>query len=173
MINLEIPKKFGGLIAQSQEIAREVFRPNSRRYDREEHTYPKELDMLRAVIEGAEEGGGIGGAGATGVRSSDGASAASEGNRNGSNMASCLAIAELCWGDVGLLLSMPGQGLGNSAIASVADEETLDRSKGRAAIKSFVVPRDNSGLKLTRVEDKLGIRASDTADFSLEECRIP
>ena len=232
MINLEVPKKFGGLIAQSQEIAREVFRPNSRRYDREEHTYPKELDMLRAVIEGAEEGGGIGGAGATGVRSSDGATAASEGNRNGSNMASVLAITELCWGDVGLLLSMPGQGLGNSAIASVANEQqldrfhgqwaamaitepeagsdsaairttarleddeyvlngekiyvtsgeradllvvwaTLDRSQGRAAIKSFVVPRDNPGLKLIRIEDKLGIRASDTAAFSLEDCRIP
>ena len=95
MINLEVPKKFGGLIAQSHEIARVVFRPNSRRYDREEHTYPKELDMLRAVIEGAEEGGGIGGAGATGVRSSDGATPASEGNRNGSNMASVLAITEL------------------------------------------------------------------------------
>src|SRR5215212_10078058 len=109
MINLEVPKKFGGLIAQSHEIAREVFRPNSRRYDREQHTYPKELDMLRAVIEGAEEGGGTGGAGATGVRSSDGgsSSASSDGaaNRNGSNMASVLAITELCWGDVGLLLS--------------------------------------------------------------------
>ena len=231
MINLEVPRKFGGLVAQSQEIAREVFRPNSRRYDREEHTYPKELDMLRAVIEGAEEGGGTGGAGATGVRSSDGGSP-DAGNRNGSNLASVLAITELCWGDVGLLLAMPGQGLGNSAIASVANEQqlerfkgkwaamaitepeagsdsaairttarldgdeyvlngekiyvtsgeradllvvwaTLDRSKGRAAIKSFVVPRDNPGLKLIRVEDKLGIRASDTAAFSLEDCRIP
>src|ERR687889_2879154 len=77
MINLEVPKKFGGLIAQSQEIAREVFRPNSRRYDRDEHTYPKELDMLRAVIEGAEEGGGIAGAGAAGGRPDGGSSSSS------------------------------------------------------------------------------------------------
>src|SRR5436190_24316163 len=50
---------------------------------------------------------------------------------------------------------------------------SLDPSKGRAAIKSFVVERSNPGLKLVRVEDKLGIRASDTANFVLEDCRVP
>jgi acyl-CoA dehydrogenase len=50
---------------------------------------------------------------------------------------------------------------------------TLDRSQGRGAIKSFVVERDNPGLKLDRLEHKLGIRASDTANFVLEECRVP
>ena len=44
---------------------------------------------------------------------------------------------------------------------------------GRAAIKSFVVERDNPGLKLDRLEHKLGIRASDTANFVLEDCRVP
>ena len=41
-------------------------------------------------------------------------------NRNGSNLSTCLSIIEMCYGDVGLLLTMPRQGLGNSAIASVA-----------------------------------------------------
>ena len=50
---------------------------------------------------------------------------------------------------------------------------TLDRSRGRPAIKSFVVERDNPRLILERLEHKLGIRASDTADFRLENCRIP
>jgi acyl-CoA dehydrogenase len=50
---------------------------------------------------------------------------------------------------------------------------TLDPSKGRAAIKSFVVERDNPGLKLDRLEHKLGIRASDTANFVLEDCGVP
>ena len=36
---------------------------------------------------------------------------------------------------------------------------TLDRKQGRAAIKSFVVERDNPGLNLERLEHKLGIRA--------------
>jgi acyl-CoA dehydrogenase len=50
---------------------------------------------------------------------------------------------------------------------------TLDPSQGRAAIKSFVVERDNPGLKLDRLEHKLGIRASDTANFVLDNCRVP
>jgi acyl-CoA dehydrogenase len=50
---------------------------------------------------------------------------------------------------------------------------SLDRSQGRAAIKSFIVERSNPGLKLERLEHKLGIRASDTADFRLENCRVP
>ena len=50
---------------------------------------------------------------------------------------------------------------------------TLDASAGRAAIKAFLVERSNPGLKLERLEHKLGIRASDTAAFSLQDCRIP
>jgi acyl-CoA dehydrogenase len=236
MINLELPKKFNTLISQSHQVATEVFRPNSRKYDTAEHEYPKELDMLAAVIDGMNESGALGGAGAgtVGGGPSNGSSGKSEdgGNRNGSNMASLLGLIELCWGDVGLLLAMPRQGLGQAAIAAVANEEqlerfggkwaamaitepeagsdsaairttakldgdeyvlngekiyvtsgdraelvvvwaSLDRSQGRAAIKSFVVERDNPGLKLDRLEHKLGIRASDTANFFLEDCRVP
>ncbi len=50
---------------------------------------------------------------------------------------------------------------------------SLDRKVGRAAIKSFIVERDNPGLKLDRLEHKLGIRASDTANFTLQDCRVP
>ena len=50
---------------------------------------------------------------------------------------------------------------------------SLDRSKGRPAIKSFVVEKSRPGITLTKLEDKLGIRASDTASILLEECRIP
>jgi acyl-CoA dehydrogenase len=50
---------------------------------------------------------------------------------------------------------------------------TLDRSAGRGAIKSFVVERTNPGMKLDRLEHKLGIRASDTAAFVLDDCRVP
>ena len=231
MINLEIPKKFKPLASQANQVATEVFRPISRKYDEAEHSYPKELDMLASLIDGMNEGSDIGGAGAAGVRrESNGDTEA--GNRNGSNLSTVLGIIELCWGDVGLLLSMPRQGLGNSAIASVASDEqlehyggkwaamaitepeagsdsaairttadldgdeyvlngekifvtsgdradlivvwaTLDRKVGRAAIRSFIVERDNPGLKLDRLEHKLGIRASDTANFTLQDCRVP
>ena len=50
---------------------------------------------------------------------------------------------------------------------------TMDKSKGRAAIKSFVVEKFRKGITLTKLEHKLGIRASDTASILLEDCRIP
>ena len=50
---------------------------------------------------------------------------------------------------------------------------TVDRSAGRGGIKSFVVPAGTPGMKLTGVEKKLGIRASDTATLVFENCRVP
>jgi acyl-CoA dehydrogenase len=50
---------------------------------------------------------------------------------------------------------------------------TLDKSKGRAAIKSFIVPREHPGVTVERLEDKLGIRASDTAVIRFDNVRIP
>lgn len=50
---------------------------------------------------------------------------------------------------------------------------TLDKSAGRAGIKSFVVEAGTPGMQVIKVEDKLGIRASDTAAIVFEDCRIP
>ena len=232
MINLETPKKFRPLIGNAHQVAMNMLRPISRKYDRAEHAYPKELDMLAAMIDGLSESGQASGAGATGVRRED-ARADDDGRvRNGTNLASVLSIAEMCWGDTGLLLSMPRQGLGNSAIASVANPEqaerfagtwaamaitepgtgsdsanirttavkdgdeyvlngekiyvtsgeradcvvvwaTLDKSLGRAAIKSFVVEKGTPGMSVERLEHKLGIRASDTAAITFTDCRVP
>ncbi len=234
MINLETPKKFRPLVGQAHQVAMNLLRPNSRKYDQREHEYPKELDMLAAMIDGLSDSGAAEGAGAAGVRKSEEAedTKADSGTKNGANLASVLSITEMCWGDVGLLLSMPRQGLGNSAIASVADDEqakrfegvwasmaitepgtgsdsaniqttatldgddyvingekifvtagdrcdavvvwaTLDKSLGRAAIKSFVVPKGTPGMNVERLEHKLGIRASDTATIRFENCRVP
>jgi acyl-CoA dehydrogenase len=234
MINLEVPKKHKPLIGQAHQVAMNLLRPNSRKYDSQEHEYPVELDMLAAMIDGLSASGAGEGAGAAGVRRDDKPSGdkAAGGVKNGANMASVLSILEMCWGDVGLLLSMPRQGLGNSAIASVANEEqaerfkgvwagmaitepgagsdsasisatavldgdeyvingekifvtageradaivvwaTLDKSMGRAAIKSFVVQKGTPGMTVERLEHKLGIRSSDTATIRFENCRVP
>ena len=232
MISLEAPKKFLPLVGNAHQVAMNMLRPISRKYDEAEHEYPKELDMLAAMIDGLSESGQNEGAGATGMRKSEPGEKEGPGTRNGANLASVLSIMEMCWGDVGLLLSMPRQGLGNSAIASVADDEqaerfkgvwagmaitepgvgsdsasiqttarkdgdeyvisgekifvtagdrsdavvvwaTLDRSMGRAAIKSFVVPKGTPGMSVERLENKLGIRSSDTATIRFEECRVP
>ncbi|MGK2867494.1 MAG: acyl-CoA dehydrogenase family protein [Mycobacterium sp.] len=50
---------------------------------------------------------------------------------------------------------------------------TVDKSLGRAAIKSFVVPREHPGVTVERLEHKLGIKASDTAAIRFENARIP
>ena len=229
-IQLDDPKKLKVLVGQAHQVAMNMLRPISRKYDLAEHEYPKELDMLAAMIDGLAESGASEGAGAAGVRRGD--EDEDRSNRNGANLASVMSIQEMCWGDVGLLLSMPRQGLGNSAIASVADDEqlarldgvwagmaitepgtgsdsanirttavldgdeyvingekifvtsgdradhvvvwaTLDRDLGRAAIKSFVVSKDNPGMRVERLEHKLGIRASDTATIIFENCRVP
>src|SRR6478609_3926282 len=229
MINLELPKKLKASANQAHQVAAQIFRPISRKYDLAEHEYPVELDTMAAMIEGLNDSGGDVG-GAAGGRSE--ASTELLGNSNGGNMAALLNALETSWGDVGLMLSIPYQGLGNAAIAAVATDEQLerfgkvwasmaitepgfgsdsaavtttavldgdewvlngekifvtagqrsthivvwasvDRSKGRAAIKSFVVPRDAPGLSVARLEHKLGIKASDTAVLLLQDCRIP
>ena len=82
--------------------------------------------MLAALVDGLNASG-AGGTGATGVRRTEGGEDSGV-TRNGTNLSTVLSIIEMCWGDVGLLLSMPRQGLGNAAIASVADDEQLRAS---------------------------------------------
>jgi acyl-CoA dehydrogenase len=50
---------------------------------------------------------------------------------------------------------------------------TIDRKAGRAGIKPFVVDHHTPGMTVVRVENKLGIRASDTAMIVFENCRVP
>ena len=232
MINLDTPKKFRAFVDQANQVADNFLRANSRKYDLAEHSYPKELDLLASLVDGMSDSGQGQGAGAAGVRRGEDDSEGKKAKvKNGTNMSSVLSVIEMCWGDVGLLLSMPRQGLGNSAIASVATDEqlerykgtwaamaitepsfgsdsaaikttavkdgdhyvlngekiyvtsgdradsvvvwaTLDKSMGRAAIKSFVVSKDTPGIRVERLEHKLGIRASDTAVILLDNCRV-
>ena len=50
---------------------------------------------------------------------------------------------------------------------------SLDLKLGKAAIKSFLVPKGTPGMTVTRVEHKLGIRSSDTAQIVFDNCRVP
>jgi acyl-CoA dehydrogenase len=50
---------------------------------------------------------------------------------------------------------------------------TLDKSMGRPAIKSFIVPREHPGVSVERLENKLGIKGSDTAAIRFDNARIP
>ncbi|ADG98209.1 acyl-CoA dehydrogenase domain protein [Segniliparus rotundus DSM 44985] len=234
-INLELPKKYEQFLTLAHDFAGNYLRPIARKYDLNEHAYPVEMDVIGAAYDAMNETSNMGESvntqakdDAEETKSPDGKAA----NKNGANLNSVLAMAESCWGCPGLTLTIPGQGLGNSAIAAVADADqyrrfgkkwaamaitepgcgsdsaairttatldgdeyvingekiyatagsrashivvwaTVDKSLGRAAIKSFVVPRDTPGVNLIRVEHKLGIRASDTAALIFDNVRVP
>lgn len=50
---------------------------------------------------------------------------------------------------------------------------TIDKNLGREGIRPFVVPKGTPGLVVGRIEEKMGLRASQTAELVYENCRIP
>ena len=50
---------------------------------------------------------------------------------------------------------------------------TVDPALGHRGQASFVVPKGTPGIRQGKKEDKLGIRASHTAEVVLEDCRVP
>jgi len=220
MIDFEPTPEQEEAIKMAHEFAKEFFRPISRYYDENEHESPRELIDK------------------------------TWGERNkgtlalGLDVTASLRIEELCWGDAGLFLCIPGPGLGGAAIFASGTKEqlsrflgrfnegepkwgamamtepgcgsdtsaitatatrdgaewvlngekifvtwgkraaespgglvvvwaTVDKSAGRAGMKSFVVPAGTPGMRVEKLEKKLGIRASDTATIILDNCRIP
>jgi acyl-CoA dehydrogenase len=49
----------------------------------------------------------------------------------------------------------------------------VDDSLGRAGHRAFVVEKGTPGFSVGRIEDKMGLRASETAELVLEDCRVP
>jgi len=105
------------------------------------------------------------------------------------------------WGDLyaAMAITEPGCGSDSAAIKTTAqleDDEwvingekifvtdgyrckqvvvwaSLDTSLGKAAIKSFLVPKGTPGMSITRISHKLGIRANDHAQILFDNCRVP
>jgi acyl-CoA dehydrogenase len=64
--------------------------------------------------------------------------------------------------------------ISNGGIADVTVVvATVDPELGHRGQASFVVPKGTPGLTMGKKEDKLGIRASQTAEVVLDDCRIP
>jgi len=219
MIDFELKPEEKKSIELAHEIAEKNFRPVSRYYDEHEHEEP--WDLINSMWDRRAEGGLMG----LGI---DGA----------------LRTEELCWGDAGLALAMPGPGLGGAAVFAAGTQEqwgkflsrfnegkpkwgamamtepgcgsdtaaiqatavrdgddwvlngdkifvtmghraldlsegiivvwaSIDKSAGRAGMKSFVVEAGTPGMRVEKLEKKLGIKASDTATVIFENCRIP
>ena len=222
MINLELAKKHQDTLDQTMMLSEHMIRPYSRKHDKEEHTYPKEMEQVAELINVSRSE----------VMGGKKEKKDPDAVVNGGNMGAVVGLFGLCWGDVGLFLAMPGSGLGNAAITAVGTPEqvkkygssyaamcitepgtgsdsanisttavldgdewvlngekiyvtdgersdtlvvwaTLDKSKGKAAIKSFIVEKGTPGCEVVRLEHKMGIRASDTAAITFSDCRIP
>jgi acyl-CoA dehydrogenase len=64
--------------------------------------------------------------------------------------------------------------ISNGGIADVTVVvATVDPELGHRGQASFVVPKEIPGISQGKKEDKIGIRASQTAEVVLEDCRIP
>jgi len=57
--------------------------------------------------------------------------------------------------------------------AIVITAKTDPEAEGSRGISAFVVPTDTPGFTVEKKEDKLGMRASDTAPLTLEDVRLP
>ena len=60
---------------------------------------------------------------------------------------------------------------GREASAALVFAQT-DRAAGHRGISAFLVEKGTPGFTVVKTEDKLGIRASDTAEFLFERCRV-
>lgn len=50
---------------------------------------------------------------------------------------------------------------------------TVDAKLGRAGHRAFVVEKGTPGFYVGKIEEKMGLRASETAELVLEDCRVP
>ena len=48
-----------------------------------------------------------------------------------------------------------------------------DKEKGKKGISTFIVESDTPGFSVGKVEKKLGIKSSDTAELVFKDCRVP
>ena len=239
MIDFELSDATGNARKMTHMVAEQMMRPISRQCDEQEHEKP--WDFINAMWNVSKTTSMTGSS--TDGKDKD-SKEAKKASAEGRTLAMVIAVEELCWGDVGLYLSIPNPGLGGAAVAAAGTPEqrerflarfkgekptwgamaitepgagsdsaaiqatavrdgdhwvlngtkifctsglmaaeksegfvvvwaSLDRSAGRAGIRAFVVDAGTPGMYVTKVEDKLGIRASDTATIVLEDCRIP
>src|SRR3989454_4439586 len=118
MIDFELSE---GIQTQRQmvhAVAEQAMRPIAREYDEREHEKPWDfLNMMWQVSSGNPV--------------STGAEKKPKQERAERNLAMCVSIEELSWGDAGLYLSIPNTGLGGAAVAAAGTPEQKERFLSR------------------------------------------
>src|SRR5205809_648315 len=149
MIDFELSE---GIQTQRQmvhAVAEQAMRPIAREYDEREHEKPWDfLNMMWQVSSGNPVAG---------------AEKKPREERSERNLAMCVAIEELSWGDAGLYLSIPNTGLGGAAVAAAgtAEQKTRFLSRFRSgkpkwagmAITEPGCGSDSSAIQTTAVRD--------------------
>ncbi|MFZ5563786.1 MAG: acyl-CoA dehydrogenase family protein [Thermodesulfobacteriota bacterium] len=148
MLDLEYSEKLEKVRKGINALSVGMLRPIARKYDEAEHEYPKELDAFRGL---SALGGGK-------KKKKDGEGEKKEkvASDTGTNLSTVVTVEEMCWGDVGLLLSIPNAGLGNAAIAAVATPEQMEKFGGKWAAMAITEPEsgsDSGSISTTAVLD--------------------
>ncbi|HEY5494641.1 MAG TPA: acyl-CoA dehydrogenase family protein [Candidatus Anoxymicrobiaceae bacterium] len=235
-IDFELSPKIKGTQNMLRMFAEQAVRPQARKYDEEEHEKPWDLlNMVHGFMKG-----GVGGSMSGGDKKAEGG----EKKRSERQLTTAVTVEEIFWGDAGIALAFPGQGLGGAAVQATGSPEqkeqflarfsgekpvwgamaitepeagsdtanlkttavkdgnewvlngekifvtsgksaledsegfvvvwaTVDAKAGRAGIKPFIVEHGAPGMTIAKVEDKMGIRCSDTVTLAFMDCRIP
>ena len=136
MLDLEYSEKLEKVRTSMNALSKSMLRPIARKYDEAEHEYPKELDVFRGLsVMGGKK------------KKKDGDTDKKKekvASDTGTNLGTIVTVEEMCWGDVGLLLSIPNAGLGNAAISAVATEEQLEKFGGKWAAMAITEPESGS-----------------------------
>ncbi len=151
MINLELPEALEKKRENAHNLARDLFRPISRKYDEHEHQYPEELDIFRPQPAPTDKAPN---ANTEKIQKSKNQQHMPK--QSYKNLSGVIDIEEFCWGDLGLFLSIPGGGLGNAMISSMGTQEQKARfgSKWTAmAITEAGAGSDSASIQTTAVLD--------------------
>src|SRR5947207_14079947 len=108
MIDFELSDGMQNTRNMVHAVAEQMMRPIAREYDEREHEKPWDFLNTMWQVSGANP--------ITGERK------AKEGPSE-RNLAMCVSIEELSWGDAGLYLSIPNSGLGGAAVAAARTPE--------------------------------------------------
>lgn len=159
MISFEMPERIKNELQMAEMVARQVMRPNSRRYDEHEHERPVEyVNMMWQVLREQNK------------RRYEKMLSAGNGSRperEGPNwsIVRLIALVEtLSWGDAGMYLCTPDPLLGGAAIEAVGTKEQKvrflkkfgegDPKWGAMAITEPGAGSDNSAIRTTAVLDE-------------------
>lgn len=173
MIDLELTEELEQLKASMQGVAMNLFRPISRKYDEQEHVYPKELDVMRQ---------------STGDRRPSRSRKEDKKEKEsrlpaeyviGNRLRAAITYEELAYGDVALMMAIPNAAPGNPAISKLTTDEQFERFGGKWTAFAITEPEtgSDSGSVSTTAEldgdewvlngEKIFITAADRCDNAI------